>query len=51
MIAGDTTALLIGKVGDGLRGMEAIIAGTEVTCLLDLERGVRRKAACIFIET
>src|SRR5262245_63695316 len=48
-IAGDTAALLVGKVEDGLGGMKAKVAWPQVFCRLDLERWVGGQMAGGFV--
>src|SRR5215510_14352922 len=49
-IAGDTAALLVGKIEDVLGGMKAIVTRSQVFCRLDLERCVGAKMAGVFVE-
>jgi hypothetical protein len=49
-IAGDTAALLVGKVEDVLSGMKAKVARPQVFRRLDLERGVGGQMTGVFVE-
>src|SRR4030095_4434455 len=49
-IAGDTAALLVGKVEDVLGGMKAKVARPQVFCWLELKRCVGGQMAGVFVE-
>ena len=50
MIRGDTAALLIRKIDYVPGGMKAVVTGTEVPILFNLERRVWSQMAGVFIE-
>ena len=50
MIRGDTAALLIRKIDYVQGGMKAVVMGTEVPILFNLERSVWSQLAGVFIE-
>src|SRR5215472_15835705 len=49
-ISGDTAALLIGKVGDVLGGMKAIVTGTEAFRWLNPQRRIGGQTAALGVE-